>query len=228
MFSIISSYYNDKRLYENYWERTIIDNPNIEFIFVDDFSQTDRAEDCVSKEHNVKVFYVKEDKKFNSHGAKNLGVSKSSNSYVFMTDMDALPTTGLLEVLGRVSKTNTLIWPLWDQYKPSRFAGTPCPNEFSVHRDKWIQIKGYDEEVAVEGGWFGDWWARRNYINTFSPEVIHIGTCLFLEEDNGDRGNLKVRDRELENKIKRIVDERNKKQDYSRKPFINFEWERVI
>ena len=120
-----------------------------------------------------------------------------------------------------------MVWPRWDEQKPNRFAGTPCPNEFSVLKDKFLSIKGYDEEVAQHGGWFGDYWTRGNYIRTFQPKVLDKDTCYFLEEYNGDRLDHKIRDRGLEAKIKRIVDDRNQRKDWSDKPWLSFSWERI-
>ena len=227
MISIVSSYFNDWELFTAWWIPCIEKHKNIEFIIVDDFSQEQKLVDVDFRADNLKKFYITEDKKFNSHGARNLGVSQASRQTVFMTDIDALPTDKLIRTVVKYRGKNVMVWPFWDEHKPSRFANTPCPNEFSVLRDKFVAIKGYDEEVAQHGGWFGDYWTRSNYISVYSPQIIRKDTCYFLEEYNGDRLDHKIRDRELEARIKNFVYDRNARRDWSDKPWLSFAWERI-
>ena len=228
MISIVSSYFNDALLFESYWLPMIYKHPEVEFIVVDDFSQDSKLTTVAQGLKNFKGYYITEDKKFNSHGARNLAVSEASNQTVFMTDMDALPTYELICRLKETAGQNKMIWPSWHHYRPNPYAGTPCPNEFSVLKDSFIAIKGYDEEVGQQGGWFGDWWTRRNYIEQFRPEVIKAYELYFLEEFNGDRKDHKVRDRVLEEKLKKKVWDRNARRDWSNKPWLSFKWERTV
>ena len=99
MITIVSSYFNDHKLLQDYWIPAMQKHSNVEFVIVDDFSQIEKAEEVFPDLPNARLFYITEDKKFNSHGARNLGVSQASRQTVFMTDIDALPTDKLIRTL---------------------------------------------------------------------------------------------------------------------------------
>ena len=228
MITVVSSYFNDHKLLRDFWVPFVRKNErHAKFIFVDDYSLEEKAIDILGPEKipNVSLYYVTEDKKFNSHGARNLGVSESSTNIVLMTDIDAMPVDGYLKRIKR-EKGNFLFWPVWEG--GGRYHGTATPNTFTVERDKFVAIKGYDEECSGPGGYGGDYWTRNNYINVYQPRLIREGAVHFLEEYNGERLDNKTTDRKRDANLKQMVYERNARRDWFNKPWLDFSWERLL
>lgn len=149
---------------------------DIEIIIVDDGSPDDTAADALASMWNgdrtgwpeVSLYRVKEDRPWHQHGARNLGAHVAKGRWLLMTDMDhVIPASTLAEVLrllptveknevltfGRVDAPQTLTWKAdhWTEFARTRREDgslKPHVNSFVVHRKRFWELGGYDEDLC--------------------------------------------------------------------------------
>lgn len=149
---------------------------DIQIVLVDDGSPDDTAADAMAAMWNgdrtglppIALYRVTEDRPWHQHGARNLGAHVAAGRWLLMTDVDhivpastlsevlrILPTLARTEVLtfGRVDAPPTLTWRAdhWTEFARTRREDgslKPHVNSFVVHRKRYWQIGGYDEDLC--------------------------------------------------------------------------------
>lgn len=116
----------------------------------------------------ISVYRVAEDRPWHQHGARNLGAHVATAPWLLMTDMDhVVPPSTLTEVrrlaasmskaevltFGRVDAPATLTWRAmeWPEFARTRRddgSFKPHVNSFAVHRERYWELGGYDEDFC--------------------------------------------------------------------------------
>lgn len=130
---------------------------NSNIILVDDGSPKETAIDVIRKypmNINFKLYKIKEDIKWNQHGARNLAFCHADEGFVFATDIDHVLPDDQLEKLinSKFSENNHYKfarkdYPSYNDYKHHA-------NTFLCTREAFINVGGYDEDYC--GTYGGD------------------------------------------------------------------------
>lgn len=193
--------------------------------------------------HNVRVYRVKKDYGFNSHGARNLLMKESSTYWNCFFDMDVLVTKELIDTILGENLVNDSFY----MFNTTKY-GTH-PNCFVMNKDVFWSAGGYDEEFR--GFHYGD---RQftNYLATIYNQIEKDWTINVLR---GARKRVTSKDTKIArydedlrvfyqpyyyydnkdvlcdeafDKIKKFVELRYKCEELLEcKSIINFEWERL-
>ena len=205
-----------------------------ELIIVDDGSQQFKAEYYVESDDKLKLFRVKQDLGFNSHGCRNLIMKQATFDWVALIDLDR-------EFFDNGQQLNILHTKKLSKNKVYKFVvhvNTPgnkphlSVNEFLVHKDLFFKAGGYDEELV--GMRMGD--------REFITQMLHFGLLSAFEDINIlhtrspsvflkreqeiARQNCVLIDKNRNQQIIDLVESRMIKPDPN-KPIINFDWEQI-
>lgn len=227
-----TTYYNNPDLLNNFIKShyEYVDH----MIIVDDGSNI-KAYDHIDKSlDKIRLYEVKKDYGFNSHGCRNLIVYESPTEWLVLMDSDRQfvePEYAFEEIKTIPLNKNT-------RYK---FIGLKCinnipqpssihesVNEFLIHKDHFKSAVGYDEEII----------GIRDGDRQFFKQLEHFGNekTLFDIEYYLLRGpSIRLKDDTIKSKFDRswtkelleLIDIRTKKPDIDKK-VLTFDWERVI
>ena len=235
---MITTYFEDPYRLKDFIEKQFDETFYSELIIVDDGSPLQPAEPIVKKylDKNIRLFRVKDDIGFNSHGARNLAMKHVETEWAYMTDIDR-------DLIGHFA-------PVIDRYvrsaEPNEYFNTligrkqVTHNDYCVRTKDWWKSGGYDEEFV---NWhFGD----RIFIDRLNSYLVPTTIPVMMEATRKarkwietDTGVTTYPDdetiihptysEEYKNSIIEIVGERNENPDkWIRDNIINFEWEQVV
>lgn len=120
-----------------------------ELIIVDDHSRKYPAKEILEQYENVKLFRVKNNYGFNSHGCRNLIVNKSSNDWILLIDVDReFHNNGedLNKIYSRKLEKDVLYKFVVHVFNFGNKMHRSV-NDFLVHKDLFNSVGGYDEEL---------------------------------------------------------------------------------
>lgn len=139
-----------------------------EIIVVDDGSKPEKTiTNFVSPNNVLKLFRVKKDYGFNSHGCRNLIMSKAKNDWVILIDIDRsfiYPEQAYNTMFNTNLKKNVryrFITHVRTGHKPHMSV-----NDFLINKELFFKAGGYDEELI--GIRTGD--------RQFFKQLLHFGT----------------------------------------------------
>jgi len=151
MITLVTTYYNEP----HHLRKMIKDMNQLyfeELIIVDDGSEDYPAYDIASQYPGVplKLYRIKEDKGFNSHGARNLAMKHVETEWALLTDIDRTSFNNLSIILTRyIDSSSGGEYFNWATNK-----GQDTVNDYCIKvEDFWIS-GGYDEEFS--GRHYGD------------------------------------------------------------------------
>lgn len=240
MITLITTYFEDPHRLRHYIENEFNEDIFDEFIIVDDGSPNTPAEPIcrLYPEKRIKLFRVKYDIGFNSHGARNLAMKHVDTDWAYMVDIDRKGIFDYSKILQRYCLTAAD-----DEYFISHLEhkGEVTHNDYCVRTKSWWITGGYDEEFV---NWhFGD----RMFIdrlNTFlKPTLIpycirttRLARKVIMKEGCGittypDDELLihPIIEKERKQKLIDTVGWRNDNPHlWVRDNIIQFEWERLI
>lgn len=243
MITLITTYFEDPRRLKEFIEKQFDENFYSELIIVDDGSPLQPAEPIVMKypDKNIRLFRVKSDIGFNSHGARNLAMKHVDTEWAYMTDIDRDNIGRFAPVLDRYVRSaydneyfNFLLG--MDHYNSTDVTH----NDYCVRTKDWWRTGGYDEEFV---NWhFGDriFIERLNsYLTPTTIPVIIKATRKgrkWVETDTGittypnDETVIHpTYSKEYQKKLIDLVGWRNDNPElWVRDNIINFEWEQVV
>lgn len=232
--TIITTYYNNKSHLENFINRFIElrkEEPSFKLIVVDDGSMIYPAIDIFNQYgdlKNISLYRITKDLGFNSHGARNLGMSVSTTEWNLLTDSDIdLP----------VYKLENFVYQKIDKNDIYSFT----TNSILIHKDTFFSCKGYDEELVNYH--YGDSFFL-NYLEVnynffkLKKEIKKIRKAWKVKMTDPNKQSITIYDTEKRtlfqprlkeaNKIIDRIVYRYKTYDFDDKKILNFEWEKLI
>jgi glycosyltransferase involved in cell wall biosynthesis len=152
--SLVYPYYNNPRCLERQlqlWSQLPPEAARqVEYVLVDDGSPGP-AELSPRSPLNITLVRIKEDKPWNQHGARNLGMKLAEGDWAIVSDIDhLLPADGLSFLLNMPKETGSVYY-----FGRRREDGTvkhPHPNSFLIERRAFWSLGGYDEDFCGHYG----------------------------------------------------------------------------
>lgn len=120
-----------------------------ELIVVDDGSALSITNYLVPSD-KLRIFRVKKDYGFNSHGCRNLIMKQSTNDWVILLDVDRnfiRPHESIGTIRKRLPKLNTRKLHRFLTHVRHEGNCHESVNDFLIHRDHFFSAGGYDEEI---------------------------------------------------------------------------------
>lgn len=228
--TIITPYYNNKDLLERFIT-SFFEIEDCKLIIVDDGSMIYPAIDVVKKFNDLKrisLYRIKKDLGFNSHGARNLGMSVSTTDWNLLTDSDIDPLVYNIESF------------FYQDIKENEVYSFTI-NSLLIHKNTFFSCKGYDEEFV--NFHFGD----RLFLNYLEKNFLYIKRKTNVNKmrkawkvvniDNTGN-NITVYDEETKTMYQPrpfnhpdnilMVKNRYFRKNFSNKKILNFEWEQLL
>ena len=206
-----------------------------ELIVVDDGSQKFKAFTVLHEDPKIKLYRVKKDYGFNSHGCRNLIMKEASNDWVVLIDVDRQFGEGgnhLAKIRNKQLDESTL-YKFVVHVNRLGINVHQSINDYIVNKKMFFSAGGYDEELR--GVREGD--------RDFMFQMLHYGPQKTLSDINlmhirPPSGTLKEElDKAKHNgvpfglpytqQLKDLVESRKIKPDPN-KPILTFDWERVF
>jgi glycosyltransferase involved in cell wall biosynthesis len=227
--SLGTTYYNNPENILNFVEYHLehVD----ELIIVDDGSaDIYHILNYVQPSEKVKLYRVKKDYGFNSHGCRNLIMKESSNEFVILLDSDRKledPAYSIEQIKRKTLKGNRLYRFVAHSFNIGKNVHESV-NDYLISKTHFFSAGGYDEE------WIGYRNGDRQFfeqLKFFGDEkLLHDINILLLRSASLRLDNKEIRsENDLTNPSKKdydVVMQRMKKPDPNKK-IITFEWERL-
>jgi len=250
MISINITYYNEPHFLKWWYEAMKrMDDAGCPFMLNigDDGSMRKPAVDFFEKRPpstNMRLFRVKEDIGFNSHGTRNLLMKETTSEWNLMSDIDRrFPDATLRSIFkNEANLKKTKYYSFWEIVKSSkdRFS----VNEYLVHKETFWKTGGYDEELVNIH--FGDRYfldalrlvAKRQKVDFWQVKYVRgardvtwtdVPFTIYPDDKTLIHPTGVWADQEKRFALKNFIQERNKTHEgRMSKKVINFEWERVF
>lgn len=179
---------------------------------------------------NIKLYRVKKDYGFNSHGCRNLIMKETENEFIILLDSDRHihdPLNAINEIKNKKLKTNTLYRFVAHVGELGR--GThESVNDYLISKTHFFSAGGYDEE------WIGYRNGDRQFfeqLKFFGKEkLLHDIDIVLLRASSvslNDKRIVSSKDR-IPSKTELEIVERRMKTPEPNKKILTFEWERII
>lgn len=185
----------------------------------------------VNLSEKIKIYRVKKDYGFNSHGCRNLIMKEASNEFVILIDSDREihnPKEAIESIKKKKLRKDVLYRFVAHLLKIGNHTHESV-NDFLISKKHFFSAGGYDEELI--GVRTGD----REYfeqLKFFGKEKTLYDIDLILlrspsVKNNDKRIIVSKNDRKLSANISKIIQNRMKNPEPNKK-ILTFEWERVI
>lgn len=251
ILTIWVNYYNEPDQLQR-WFRAIDDineaDLSIRVHIIDDGSQQYPAFDqpfVRSPPSNFSLYRVKKDLGFNSHGCRNLAMKITNTDWNILCDIDrGIPIPSLQYVVNKIKDMPESMRGGYYVFRRTDKLSTYALHDYLIHKDDFWKTGGYDEEYT--GIHHGDrifienleQFVQRRLLLNCSIDFLRVGRTLVQD----DKLDIPVYDNEkmvmyhptknpkagTPEQIRQIIEERNKKKDFSNKKVIQFEWEQLI
>jgi len=237
MISLITTYYNEPQHLIPFLENECSDIFS-EVIVVDDGSQVYPAKNIMKSfdDPRFKLYRIKEDLGFNSHGARNLAMKQCTNEWAMLIDIDRVGMGRFANILERyVLSAKDKEYFNWFLQ-----GNEPTHNDYCIRVDDFWESGGYDEEFV---NWhYGD----RLFIDRLNlymyPTSIPYNLTASRRARQTSHGDVAIttypddstliepkRDRSKKQEIIDAVGWRNDNRDlWIRDNILQFEWELVL
>ena len=218
-----STYYNNP---ENLLDFVKLHQDFVDEIIIVDDGSPEEITRYIYPSSKIRIFRVKKDYEFNSHGCRNLIMSKTKHDWVVLMDLDRKfiwPEDAFKSIRSTNLKPDTL-------YRFSCHSGYDdthiSVNDFLIHKNHFFSAGGYDEENI------GQRWGDREFfqqLKHFGKERVLSGVDLIFTRKSSSFLNIcSINDIPANNKNHiKLIRQRIKKPDPN-KPILTFEWEEII
>ena len=164
MVTIVTSYYDDIKIFKEYWLPLIYKHGPMEFIVVDNNSQKYKVQSVSQDAPNLKLFYLTTGK-YTYDEAIIKGVEQATNNIVFITDIWSIPAYDTMVLLEDI-RPGEILKPRWlDKY----YGNENKPTSFAGEKDKIVDISGYNYDRLGK------------YIQKFNPVIKSRGTLYYVQ-----------------------------------------------
>lgn len=225
MLTIGSTYYKNPQYLLRFVNRNL---PFVDEMIIIDDGSPDPILNYLTPTKKIKIYRVKQDYGFNSHGCRNLIMKVTNNPWVILMDLD-----------------REFIWPeeAYDaisntklqkdiRYRFVAHAGEigqnihPSVNDYLINKNHFFKPGGYDEEII------GQRWGDREFflqlLHYGSEKVLHGVDMLLTRKPSSMLLNAKSKnDKPIDNESKLLIQQRIITPEPN-KPILTFEWEQVL
>jgi glycosyltransferase involved in cell wall biosynthesis len=221
-----TTYYNCPELLSKF-VKTNIDFVD-ELIVVDDGSPQP-IQNVPTTSNKLKLYRVKKDIGFNSHGCRNLIMKESSNDWVVMIDIDrcfqepeyAFSAIKNKKLIIKVRYLFMVHTPVWGENMHSSV------NDYLIHRSHFFDAGGYDEEIV--GQRWGDREFFKQLLATSGKEITMHD--INLKHTRPSTASLSSKYNLLSSSNpashQELIQQRIECPD-KHKPILQFEWDRLL
>lgn len=223
--SIVYPYYNNEACLSRQlelWARLPRDLASrVEYVLVDDGSPRPAA---IPPDFpiNLTLVRVKENKRWNQHGARNLGLKLAEGEWVIASDIDHLLAAEGVGCVLSMEKDPAAVY-YFSRQKEDESAKHPHPNSFLIRRKTFWDIGGYDEDFCGHYG-KGDLFLRAQFER--ACRIVALEQPALIEIDNGATPGLN-RETRRNRWLARWKKRRLEKGKYRNGRTLRFEWEIV-
>ena len=198
-----------------------------ELVVVDDGS-SQPINDFVTSSKKLKLFRVRADLGFNSHGCRNLIMTQASNDWVVMVDIDRSfkdPQYSFKTIKQR--RLHTRARYLFIVHVPNWGDGIHSSvNDYLIHKDHFFSAGGYDEEIV--GQRWGDREYFRQLLSTGGKEIVMYDVD--IKHTRKSTVLLPVKDSLISSNHpsthEDLIQQRILKPD-KHKPILQFDWDQI-
>lgn len=196
-------------------------------IIVDDCSGSFPARDVMKAEPGLSLYEITTPKKWNQHGARNLGALVCETPFALLTDMDHLLLADDAEKLAGEQPDFNSFYMFSRVTAPEMTPYKPHPNSFLVSREKYWEVGGYDEDFA--GTYGGDGIFTRQLSQLCGSVLRHdIKLARYPREYVSDASTIDY-DRQKDKKAYReLFDKKRAEDDLVPKNPIRFDWKHIL
>jgi len=202
-----------------------------ELIIVDDGSMDEyHILNYVQPSEKIKLYRVKYDYGFNSHGCRNLIMKESSNEFVVLIDSDRMfldPSYAFNFIKNEPLSKNTLY--RFALYDLNNFFAHQSFNDFLISKTHFFSVGGYDEELIGYRG--GDYDFTRQLINFGDEETLYEINLIMTRQASSyypyNKNIISEKDLKYLNLKKRNIIHRRKNNPEPNKKILTFEWEKL-
>jgi predicted glycosyltransferase involved in capsule biosynthesis len=218
-----TTYYNNPDYLEKFIKRNLdyVD----ELIIVDDGSKL-HIRDYVKPTNKIRLFRIKDDLGFNSHGCRNLIMKQSSNDFVILLDIDRefIFVKDAYKAIREAKLKDNVRYRFMAHSSMNETHGSV--NDYLIHRKHFFSAGGYDEELI------GERWGDREYFKQllhFGKEKYLYGVDIMLtRRPSSSLKGLATspKDKKISKENQELIDRRIKTPEPN-KPILTFEWEEI-
>lgn len=236
MITIVMAYYNNSGMLERHldeWSR--YPKGTYKAILVDDGSPRTPAIDVLQGMRmeefpvEIELYRILQDKPWNQNGARNLGMTHSSD-FCLLTDMDHLLSVEDADRLTKAHDEQRAFQRKY-AYKPLRklaIGNTPYkrhPNTYLMHHELYWKVGGYDEDFC---GYYGTDATFRRVLDNKIVETDLFALTLFGREVIPDASTVDYGRKGTEYHVSNS-ERLRKKRKYGGDPIppLNFEWKKL-
>ncbi len=194
-------------------------------IVVDDGSENP-AEKYIVRTEKIRLYRVKKDYGFNSHGCRNLIMKETPSKWNVLMDVDRVfldPEFAFQTMRKKILNPKTLY--LFEMNAVQKNTLHPSVNDFLVHKDHFWSVGGYDEENV--GMRFGDREFRMQLENYGNESILYGVEAKFVRSASKSLNICSANDKSIDNRIRDKLFLRIDCPEPD-KPTLLFEWERIF
>lgn len=221
--TIGSTYYNNPEYLDRFISRNL---PFVdEMIIVDDGSSIP-IRDFAKPSQKLRLFRVKKDYGFNSHGCRNLIMKQSTNDFVILMDLDRefIFVEDAYKIIRSTELKDNIRYRFMAHSNIEETHGSV--NDYLIHRKHFFSAGGYDEELI------GERWGDREFFKQllhFGKEKYLYGVDMMLtrKPSTAVKGlAISPNDKRIDPRNIELINQRIQKPEPN-KPILTFEWEEI-
>lgn len=200
-----------------------------ELIIVDDGSQHYPLNTVICSSSKIRLFRVKKDYGFNSHGCRNLIMSVATNDWVVLLDSDRkfIYPEIAFNIIKDTKLNPKVRYRFWVHVMELTKSLHESVNDYLIHKDHFFSVGGYDEELI--GVRSGDREFFKQLLTVGSEKTLHGVDIIFTRMPSVQLNEQKIvsnYDRKLTPELHQLIQKRIQ-QPNPHKPILTFEWEEI-
>lgn len=201
-----------------------------EIIIVDDGSTHNPISKLFinDKDKKIKLFRVKKDYGFNSHGCRNLIMTMSNNDWVVLLDCDRifLEPKMSFETIKNITLNQSTRYRFTAHVESYGKHIHGSVNDFLIHKKHFFSVGGYDEELI--GVRNGDRSFFKQLLYYGNEKILNIDILLTRKASSSYKNNIykSPLDKKMTNALQQLLHKRENKPNPN-KPILTFDWETI-